>query len=230
MRTYSWVWASTPGVTRTRTWGRLGAPGARRSSRSTSSKESTTMRPTPASRARASSASDLLLPCRTRRSGGTPAARATCSSPPVATSRCRPSSWASWAIGRAEEGLGGIGHALAEGGHRLCAAGPQVGLVVDEDRGAELGGQVEEVAAPDAQAAGRRPPSRCRAAAPAGAGSHLVGRAGPEQVQPDGQADPYGLDQPQAGLGQGGIDAVGHHVAVVVEAVEPRRPAPGPRS
>ena len=56
------------------------------------------MRPTPTSSARASSASDLLLPWSTRRSAGTPAARATCSSPPVDTSRHMPSSWASAAM------------------------------------------------------------------------------------------------------------------------------------
>ena len=45
----------------------------RTSSRSSSSKESTTMRPTPASTAISSSRSLLLLPCSTRRSPGTPA-------------------------------------------------------------------------------------------------------------------------------------------------------------
>ena len=74
----------------------------------------------------------------------------------------------------------------------------------------------------------RRPRWRCRAAVPAGAGSHLVGGVGPEQVQPDGQAHPYGLDQPQPGLGQGRLDAVGHHVAVVVEAVEAPGQLPDP--
>ena len=49
--TYSWVWASTPGVTRSSTRGR-GAPRATRfSMRSSSSKLSATTRPTPDSRA-----------------------------------------------------------------------------------------------------------------------------------------------------------------------------------
>src|SRR5690606_37838480 len=61
-------------------------------SRSISWKESSTIRPTPASRAAASSAVDLLLPWKPIRSGGNPAASATASSPPVQTSRFSPSS------------------------------------------------------------------------------------------------------------------------------------------
>ena len=76
-----------------------------RSSRSSSSKLSTTMRPTPTSRAQASSVSLLLLPWRTSRSGSTPAARATCSSPPVATSRWRPSSSTRRAMARHRNAL-----------------------------------------------------------------------------------------------------------------------------
>ena len=48
---------------------------------------------------------DLLLPCKTIRSGGTPADRATWSSPPEATSRCMPSSWASRATARQRNAL-----------------------------------------------------------------------------------------------------------------------------
>jgi hypothetical protein len=54
VRTNSWVWASTPGVTRTRTFGRSAGPGgdsSRRPRRAISSNESTTIRPTPSSRA-----------------------------------------------------------------------------------------------------------------------------------------------------------------------------------
>ena len=95
VRTNSWVWASTPGVTRTSTAGPGVAPPrplTRPPRRSISSKESTTILPTPVSTARASSASDLLLPCMTIRAGGTPARRATYSSPPVETSRHIPAS------------------------------------------------------------------------------------------------------------------------------------------
>ncbi len=50
------------------------------------------MCPTPASTARVSSASDLLLPCMVIISGRTPADSATSSSPPVHTSTPSPSS------------------------------------------------------------------------------------------------------------------------------------------
>ena len=50
------------------------------------------MRPTPAATAASISAIDLLLPCSSRRSPGTPARSATASSPPDATSMPRPSS------------------------------------------------------------------------------------------------------------------------------------------
>jgi hypothetical protein len=56
------------------------------------------MRPTPSSSAVRSSASDLLLPWNTMRAGGNPARTATCSSPPVATSRLSPCSATSFAI------------------------------------------------------------------------------------------------------------------------------------
>ena len=93
----SWVWASTPVVTRTSTRGRraggvIPSGLATRISRAISSNESSTMCPTPAWTARVSSARDLLLPCRVISSGATPAASATSSSPPVHTSTPRPSS------------------------------------------------------------------------------------------------------------------------------------------
>jgi hypothetical protein len=50
------------------------------------------IRPTPASTARVSSDTDLLLPWKPIRSGGMPADSATASSPPEHTSRCSPSS------------------------------------------------------------------------------------------------------------------------------------------
>ena len=50
---------------------------------------------------------------------------------------------------------------------------------------------------------------------------HMRLRGGhPEQAESDGQPDPGCLDQPQAGLGQGGVDVVGQDRTVVVEAVE----------
>src|SRR5690625_3410908 len=60
--------------------------------RSISSIESMTMRPAPASMARSNSETDLLLPWTPKFSPGTPARSATANSPPVDTSRRRPSS------------------------------------------------------------------------------------------------------------------------------------------
>ena len=69
---------------------------------------------------------------------GTPAASATCSSPPLATSRSMPSSWARRAIARHRNAfVAYIDPPGAERLHRLPTAGPQVRLVVDEDRRAE---------------------------------------------------------------------------------------------
>ena len=90
---YSWVWASTPAVTRTITPTSRPAPAVTALRRSISWKESTMMRPTPSRTARSSSATDLLLPWNPTFSIGKPARSATASSPPVHTSRCRPSSW-----------------------------------------------------------------------------------------------------------------------------------------
>ena len=58
---YSWVCASTPAVTRTITPTGASCPAASSASRSISSKESTTIRPTPASTARRSSAHGLVV-------------------------------------------------------------------------------------------------------------------------------------------------------------------------
>ena len=80
----SWVCASTPTVTRTSTGCTTPARAAASAMRTTSSKESMTMRPTPAATAASISAIDLLLPCSRRRSPGTPARSATASSPPDA--------------------------------------------------------------------------------------------------------------------------------------------------
>jgi hypothetical protein len=60
--------------------------------RETSISLSITIVPTPAATARSISASDLLLPCIPMREGSTPAANATASSPPLATSTPSPSS------------------------------------------------------------------------------------------------------------------------------------------
>ena len=122
----------------------------------------------------------------------------------------------------------------AEGGDRLPAAGPQVGLVVDEQRRAELGGQLEPGRTPPieelAVGADRGVVGQERRRDAAQPGSHRLGRGHAEQVEADRQPDAGRLDQPQPGLGQLGRHVVAHHVAVVVEAVERRRPARAPRS
>ena len=59
---YSWVCASTPAVTRTITGWVRPRLAVTRSRRSISSKESTTIRPTPSATARISSTSVLVLP------------------------------------------------------------------------------------------------------------------------------------------------------------------------
>ena len=51
--------------------------------------------------------------------------------------------------GRAEERLGGEVHARPERGHRFTAPRPEVRLVVHEERGAELAGEIERVASAD---------------------------------------------------------------------------------
>ncbi len=85
------------------------------------------------------------------RSGGTPAESATCSSPPDATSRCMPSSWARRAMARQRKALRGVGDAVAPRRDRLTAGMAQVILVVDEERCAELLHQLEQVDAADVE-------------------------------------------------------------------------------
>ena len=73
--------------------------------------------------------------------------------------------------GPAQEGLRGVGDTVAPGRHRLPAGVAQMVLVVDEERRAELLGQLEEVDATDVEVAllvHRRGP-RQQARAPEGA-------------------------------------------------------------
>ncbi len=95
---YSCVCASIPGLTRMRTSGARNPEATSASILANSSKESTTIRLTPASSAISSSRTDLLFPCITSLSAGTPAARAMNISPPVETSMCMPASYAIRAI------------------------------------------------------------------------------------------------------------------------------------
>ena len=154
VRTNSCVCASTPGVTRTRTLGRVDV-GAEDSSRpprrAISSKESTTMRPTPWVSASASSSVDLLLPCRTRRSAGTLAERRHMELAAGRDVEVHALLVGQPGHGPAQEGLGGVGDTFAPGGDGLPAGVAQVVLVVDEERGAELLRQLQEVDPADAE-------------------------------------------------------------------------------
>ena len=160
----SWVCASTPTVTRTSTRCRTSAAAATALSRSISSNESSTTCPTRASTPRVSSATDLLLPCMPMRLAGKPAASATASSPPVQTSRPRPSSAIQRADRGAEERLARVVDVHA-GERAGVGAGPgaQVVLVQEERRGAVLRDELGHRDAAEG-AARRRPgrPSRAR--------------------------------------------------------------------
>ena len=129
----------------------------------------------------------------------------------------------------AQERLGRVGDAVAERRDRLAAAGPEVRLVVDEQRRAELGGEVEDV---DSRRRGGAPSAPTvavsgRAGTWAGRSAiELVGRRHDPSIarpapQPDA-AEPASR-QPPAGLAQLVVDVVAQDRAVVVEAVDRRR-------
>ncbi len=213
----SWVCASTPGVTRTSTSG--GSPRAtrraaragraRRRSRRRSARRRRRARP-------ASSASDLLLPWKTIRSGGKPACSATCSSPPVATSRCEALLVDEPDHRRAEERLARVGD----------VAGPEVRR---RTRGSGGGGRPRRRRTGASRTRRRAPRGRARAI-PAGtsdrsngaSGSrrrtrslavvavveagHLLGRVPPRGCASAlGEADAAGLGEPEARLGERGV-------------------------
>ncbi len=111
------------------------------------------MRPTPCFRAVASSSVDLLLPCRTSRSGGDAGRERHVE---LATGRdveVHALLVGQAGHGAAQEGLGGVGDAVAPGRDRLPAGVAQVLLVVDEERGAELLDELQEVDAADVEVA-----------------------------------------------------------------------------
>ena len=128
--------------------------------------------------------------------------------------------------GHAQERLGRVGHAVAEGGHRLAAAGPQVVLVVDEQRRAELGGQVERGRSPPMLSRPSSPDRRrCRAGAPARerALTSSSGALTPSRSSPMARPIRAASTSHSRAWVSSGSTLVAHHVAVVVEAVE----APG---
>ncbi len=89
---YSCVEACTPELMRSRTGCTRPAARAAAATRSISIRLSTTIVPTPTATARSISAMLLLLPWNPSSDGSVPAASATASSPPLATSSRRPAS------------------------------------------------------------------------------------------------------------------------------------------
>ena len=234
VRTNSWVWASTPGVTRTSTFGRSPSSAWSAARRSSSSKLSTTMRPTPASQRRAQLVERLVVAVQHEAVGGDAGGEGDVQLAAGGDVEVHALLVGEAGHGQAQERLGGVGDAVAEGGDRLAAAGPQVGLVVDEQRRAVL--------ARPGRATSQPPMRQAPVVADRGGVGQQVARQRPghrpayiasgarhaEQVEADGEADAGRLDQPQAGLGELGRH-VTEHVAVVVEAVERGRPARAPR-
>ena len=145
-----------------------GQPSAtRRSMRASSSNESTTMRPNPVREARRAARRRTCCcrasPCASRGEAG--AARHEQASPPVATSRCRPSSRDEARHRGAQERLARVRHVVAaERLGVLAAPGPQLALVVDVERRAEHVGELLDVAPAHEPGARRSSTSRCGAA------------------------------------------------------------------
>ncbi len=154
VRTNSWVCASTPGVTLTSTFGRSGAGGddsSRPPRRATSSKESTTIRPTPSERAAGQLLARLVVAVQHQVVGGDAGRERD-----VELSARRHVEVHALLVGQAghlpaQEGLGGVGDTLPPGRDRLAAGVAQMILVVDEEGRAELLGQLEEVDAADVE-------------------------------------------------------------------------------
>lgn len=147
----SWVCASTPTVTRICTRWRLSSSRAMWATRTISWKESSTIRPTPASTARRISAYVLLFPWKAMRSGESPADSAVASSPPEHTSRLSPSSSSQRTTARERKAFAGVEDVgvVPEGGAPGARPGPEVGLVEDVGRRADLGGERVDVNAAD---------------------------------------------------------------------------------
>ena len=127
-------------------------------------------------RALRSSSTHLLLPWSTRRSPAAPAASATCSSPPVATSSSMPSSQRQLGHGAAQERLRGVRHAV--GRRRRPPHGTGRADAPRRRRTAACrtrAASVELSTAADREPALRRRPRQCRAAAAgAQAGSRVT--------------------------------------------------------
>ena len=226
VRTNSWVWASTPGVTLPAPSGRgWRLPGAtaraaaarvgrsRRRSRSPFGRRRPPG-PRPARR------SDLLLPCSTSRSAGHAGGQGHVHLATGGHVEAHAFLVGQPGHGPAQEGLGGVGHAVTPGGDRLAAAvradGPR--------RRRTAACRTARPARPGRPRRSRRRPSvpicavvgqevaldrprRVPAPAPSiGDRSHRLRGRHAEQAEADGEPDPGRLDQPQAGLGQCRVD------------------------
>ena len=176
------------------------------------------------------------------RSGGKPACSATCSSPPVATSRSETLLGDEPRHRDAEERLARVRDARAETARSTRGTGRRSSvLVVDVQRRAERRRR--------ARRGRRRRARRARASTDAERGSSdeverrghasassarsssrraiSSGACTPRSAERVGEADPARLGQPQPGLGELGV--VGEHAAVAVEAVERAREVAHPR-
>ena len=180
---------------------------------------------------------DLLLPCSTSRSAGTPAASATWQLAAGGHVEVHALLVGEPGHGPAQERLGGVGDAVAERGDRLAAAGPQVRLVVDEQRRAELvrparatshAADAEPPVGADRRGVGQQ--AAAAAARPRVALTSTRARDTPSRSRPMASPMRARLDQPQPRLGELGRDVLTDHVAVVVEAVERGRRARAPTS
>ena len=151
MRTNSWVWASTPGVARIRTFGRepvLRVEGGEALELVEAVDDDATDAGLPR---RLQLGHGLVVAVEDepvgRHAGGEGdvelAAGGHVEVHPLLVGEARHR--------QAEERLGGVGDPVTERGHRLAAAGPEVGLVVDEQGRAEALGQLEHVAPADAE-------------------------------------------------------------------------------
>ena len=172
-------------------WPRRRGSAATSASRSISSNESTTMRPTPASTARVSSATDLLLPWKPIRAGSKPGAQGDAQLAAGADVEAQALLGDPARDRRAEERLARVvdvdaGEGVAEGPGRGRGSRPRRATY---SRGAELGGEVGDRHPADDQLAvdlvrGRRPERRDERVEVGGRGAARPARAGRRRRAP----------------------------------------------
>ena len=152
--TYSWVWASMPGVTRRSTAGARPSSACSASRRSSSSNESTTVRPTPAVRASLQLDEALVVAVKDEPLGWEAGSEGDVQLAAGRDVEAQPLLVDQPDHRSAQERLRGVDREVgSERGDGLAAPRPHVVLVVDEERSAVLGREVDEVDAAD-----REPP------------------------------------------------------------------------